>query len=510
MAAKFSTIKKLSILICICSLIAISFGPSMSQAEESQDSMLMLWTPIAYPKAVVFISPTTEQCGNGLEGLLEGRCGQIPFTGLINTLSPCSVDDRVSCIKGLEIKTANTPWQAATYVGTTSPSGTTWESFPSLDLGPSNDSSIFATTDKSGKNVLWHTTISYRISLADIKAGSNGPSQYDISVKPVKQISASECVWQNQLEALTLIAGSGPDFRNYCYERLGQPSSFNARLVLTLRHEPTGWITSRLQQFGAQIKKHTDGSGRIDLVLEGMNTVFPVASLTISNSDADRKEKLCSVDYIALTSWRCNNDRSWKGTYLFNTAGSAGEQNKASFLSLVDVFPELNQATFDHLSWSLLINMKKVDQINSCQLPSGIYGVVGGNAMVIDESIPIWDQATQTLEFGVASPHHLANGQVARGFYELQLNEQVAKCLWGTKISPTYFSLSVVDENGQSKVAAATVAVKNGMVIFRATGFTYSSAKLKVSLKKLICVKNGVAKIQAKKATTCPKGWKKK
>ena len=86
MAAKFSTIKKLSILICICSLIAISFGPSMSQAEESQDSMLMLWTPISYPKAVVFISPTTEQCGNGLEGLLEGRCGQIPFTGLINTM----------------------------------------------------------------------------------------------------------------------------------------------------------------------------------------------------------------------------------------------------------------------------------------------------------------------------------------------------------------------------------------------------------------------------------------
>ena len=130
--------------------------------------------------------------------------------------------------------------------------------------------------------------------------------------------------------------------------------------------------------------------------------------------------------------------------------------------------------------------------------------------MVIDESIPTWDQATQTLEFGVASPHYLANGQVARGFYEMQLNEQVAKCLWGTKITPTNFNLSVVDENGQSKVATATVAVQNGMVIFRATGFTYSSAKLKVSLKKLICTKNGVAKIQAKNAMTCPKGWKKK
>jgi hypothetical protein len=428
----------------------------------------------------------------------------------MNTLSPCSVDDRVSCIKGLEVKAANTPWQTATYVGPTSPSKTTWESFPSLDLGPSNDSSIFTTTDKSGKNVLWHTTISYRISLADIKAGSTGPSQFDISVKPVKQISASECVWQNQLGALILIAGSGPDFRNYCYERISQPSSFKARLILTLRHEPAGWITSRLQQFGAQIKKHTDGSGLVDLTLEGMNTAFPVASFTISDSDVDRKAKFCSATNIAMSSWRCNSNSPWRGNYLFNTAGSSGDQSKASFLSLVEIFPELNQATFDTLSWSLLINMKKVDQINSCQLPSGIYGVVGGNAMVIDESIPIWDQATQTLEFGVASPHYLANGQVARGFYEMQLNEQVAKCLWGTKLAPTNFNLSVVDENGQSKVAAATVAVQNGMVVFRATGFTYSSAKLKVSLKKLICVKNGAAKIQAKKLTTCPKGWKKK
>ena len=515
MAAKFSTVKKLSVLICVCSLIAVSFAPNVSQAEESQDSLLMVWAPIAWPtaQANAYDNSTKKSvlCENLLlEELVERRCGPYSLNGVMNTLTPCSVDARVSCIKSLEIKLANEPWQAANYLGPMSPSYQKWESIPSLDLGSSNDSSIFTTTNKSGKVVLWHTTISYLLQTADVKAGATGPSQFEISIKPVRRISVSECVWQTRLESLYLLAGSGPNFRDYCYERLQQPALFNARLVLTLRHEPAGWITSHLQQFGAQIKKYTDGSGRIDLTLEGMNATIPVASLTIANNDADRKAIYCSIDNAALTSQRCNSKNTWLGLYLFNTAGRSGVQAKASFLSLVDKFPELNQSTFDAISWSLLINMKNVDQINSCQLPSGIYGVIGGNAMAIDESIPLWDQATQTLEFGVASPHYRSNGEINRGFYEMQLNKRVAKCLWGTKIIPTNFSLSVVDENGQSRVATATVTVQNEMVIFRATGFMYSSVKLKVSLKKLVCVKNGVSKIQVKTATSCPKGWKKK
>ena len=54
MAAKFSTVKKLSVLICVCSLIAVSFAPNVSQAEESQDSLLMVWAPIAWPTAQAY------------------------------------------------------------------------------------------------------------------------------------------------------------------------------------------------------------------------------------------------------------------------------------------------------------------------------------------------------------------------------------------------------------------------------------------------------------------------
>ena len=134
--------------------------------------------------------------------------------------------------------------------------------------------------------------------------------------------------------------------------------------------------------------------------------------------------------------------------------------------------------------------------------------------MLISDDIPYWNSTTQTVEFTVASPHYRPNGEVAKGFYEMQLNEEVARCLWGTRVTPQNVSFSLFDDEGETKVAVATVAVRNGAVIFRASGYTYSITKLQVSLKKSLsrirCVKSGVTKLQPKKATTCPKGWRKK
>ena len=101
----------------------------------------------------------------------------------------------------------------------------------------------------------------------------------------------------------------------------------------------------------------------------------------------------------------------------------------------------------------------------------------------------------------------------------MQINEKVAQCLWGTKITPQNVSLAVVDDNGQSKVAAATISSGNGMIAFRASGFTYSSTTLRASFnsaqslktnKRLTCLKGRKTKLQPHGTTKCPKGWRKK
>ena len=148
--------------------------------------------------------------------------------------------------------------------------------------------------------------------------------------------------------------------------------------------------------------------------------------------------------------------------------------------------------------------------------------MIGGNALLVSSSIPIWNTATQTLEFSVASPHFRTDGQIAQGFYEMQINEKVAQCLWGTTITPQNVGISVLDENGKSKISTATIAVNNGMIIFRATGFSYSTTTIKASFKKetgvmpnsnvkrLTCTKGRISKVQPRGITKCPKGWKKK
>ena len=505
-------ISKFLALVCLSSLFAVSALPSVSHAEEAEESLLMVWAPASWPKAYAYgndsKTKSIQTCADGLDGLTEGRCGSLPFSHLNNNMSPCSVDGNVSCIKKLELQLPNENWQTATYLGPMSPSTTKWTSFTNIDLGPTSDASLFTSTSKSGIKTLWMAVAAYSFTSAEISSGTTGPSEFGISIFPIRHISASECTWETKWEALLLIAGNVQNFREYCYERLQQPSTFDARLTLTLKREPTGWVTSYLQKFDAKTTKYDDGSGRVDLTLEGSNVSFPVTSIEINKGDSERHERLCATDpeFAQI----CAEKFSWNITYLFRTIGSRLGRSKEKFLTFFKQFPELDRAKFETRTWSLSINMKNEDKINSCSAPKGIYGVVGGNAMVIDESVPIWNASTQTLEFGVASPHYKSDGQVARGFYEMQLNEQVAKCLWGTKVTPANVSLSVLDENGDSKVATAAISVKNGMVIFRATGFTYSSTKLSVSLKKLVCVKNGLTKTQPKGKTTCPKGWKKK
>ena len=500
------TFKRFISIICLSSLFAVTAIPTAGNAIDTTDSQIMVWAPIVWPKVQAF--GNQGWCVDGLEGLLDGKCGQATFGSLTNNMSPCAVDSSVSCIKKIEFQLTDGLWQKATYLGPMSPSYSNWSSFPEIDLGPSSHASLYTTTNLSGEKVVWMVVIGYTFTASEIKSGTTGPSEFGISIFPVRHISASECSWQTTWEQLLLIAGAVMNFKDYCYERLKQPSIYSARLLLTLKNEPRGWVTSYLQNFNATVTKSISGSSGFDLMVEGSNVIFPVASFEIAKDDLTRQEKLCSVD--TEFSNYCNGKFPWKSATFFHTIGSRQTRSKAKYLSFLEQFPELDQAKFDSRTWSMWINMKNEEKINSCSAPKGIYGVVGGNAMVIDDSIPIWNASTQTLEFGVASPHYKSDGQVARGFYEMQLNEQVAKCLWGTKVTPANVSLSVLDENGDSKVATAAISVKNGMVIFRATGFTYSSTKLSVSLKKLVCVKNGLTKTQPKGKTTCPKGWKKK
>jgi hypothetical protein len=347
--------------------------------------------------------------------------------------------------------------------------------------------------------------VDYRFASTDI--ADPGKRSYNVSVVPVERRATGACsryIYINELE---------------CYQILDISTSFKARLTFDLRYKPSGWINTYLQGATAKSLPSPSNPGRYDFSVEGQATLIPSSSVSVSYSNVERRERLCAT-WSSQTGF-CSPDNTMSWGIPYNTLGGQGIPRKSlfeNFTKYVGLFPELDKATAENQFWTFTFATSETPSADSCVQQSGIYGLAGGNSMVIGDEIPIWNTMTKSLEFTVASPHYRPNGETAQGFYEMQLNQQVANCLWGTKITPLNVSLSVLDAQGDAKVASSQVTVKDGVVIFRATGFTYSTTKLRATLKgttkvratQLVCSKKGITKIQPKRVTSCPKGWKKK
>jgi hypothetical protein len=454
-------------------------------------------------------------CKDGLPGLANGKCGDenLDFGSLSNTMADCTLAPSVSCIASLEIFQGQA-WARTAYLGPVSDTPVRsqrplprWDAFPDLDIGPSNHSAVYSMESSIPELRLWVVTVDYRFSSSDI--ASPDQRSYRVNVAPVARrtpisaCSGTRSIFINEVE---------------CYQVLDIPKGFRARLTLDLRHKPSGWINTYLQSAAAQSQPDKSQTGRYVLSIEGTTTLIPSASLSVPYSNVERRERLCATWPQRSGFCGPENTMSWGVTY--NTLGGQGIPRKFlfdNFTKYVGIFPELDTATAENQFWVFSFSTSDAPQTESCAKQDGIYGLAGGNSMVISDEIPLWNAATTALEFTVASPHYRPNGDTAQGFYEMQLNQKVANCLWGTKITPTNVTLSILDAQGEAKVATSQVSVKDGVVIFRATGFTYSTTKLRATLKgaakvkssQLVCSRNGITKVQPRNVKKCPNGWKK-
>ena len=185
---------------------------------------------------------------------------------------------------------------------------------------------------------------------------------------------------------------------------------------------------------------------------------------------------------------------------------------------------------------SLMTNFNSGVIGNTCgQNLDQFTGIVSTNSTQYLAGPPVFNKATDELEYKVAGPHLLPNGELSRGTYDLTLRSDFAKCLYG--ISGTSFraTISVISDNGQSVNAVTTVGEKNGWVNLSAKGFTYSSPTIKVKLsqdapspapsasptpsatakpvavkKSITCVKGKTTKKVTAVNPKCPIGYKKK
>ena len=93
---------------------------------------------------------------------------------------------------------------------------------------------------------------------------------------------------------------------------------------------------------------------------------------------------------------------------------------------------------------------------------------------------PIWNAASESLEFSIFAPHKKADGTLNTGFFKLWASEKFLDCKYPTNTltkSPA-LSVQVLYEDGTASVISTDVRKSNGQIFFSAAGFHFSSPKV--------------------------------
>lgn len=97
-------------------------------------------------------------------------------------------------------------------------------------------------------------------------------------------------------------------------------------------------------------------------------------------------------------------------------------------------------------------------------------------------STPVWDEATQSLNWAAGAPHFAPDGvTVNKGFYKASIPANDALLLWGLsnpRDAVSALTISVVEEAGNPAVAVKKISYINGNIVIDVSGFEYSKPKL--------------------------------
>ena len=150
-------------------------------------------------------------------------------------------------------------------------------------------------------------------------------------------------------------------------------------------------------------------------------------------------------------------------------------------------------------------------------------GVISTNATVFVQGPPKLD-SDGNLDFQIAATSLKENGEVNLGTYNLSIADGVARCIWGSSSLGIGASISVITQEGVKQIATTSMGKSEGQLNFAASGFHYSTNKIRISLgakgenstsdaprkSSLTCVKGKVTKKVTAVKPKCPVGYKKK
>ena len=120
----------------------------------------------------------------------------------------------------------------------------------------------------------------------------------------------------------------------------------------------------------------------------------------------------------------------------------------------------------------------------NCVSGKGFTGVIGTNAVVYSDGPPKFDKDEQSLNYTVGASHLDSKGELFKGYYQLNLRSDVARCLYGFGSAPIQAKIEVSSSDGTPSVATTVINEKDGWLKMTAGGFTFSTPSIKVKLSQ--------------------------
>jgi hypothetical protein len=304
----------------------------------------------------------------------------------------------------------------------------------------------------------------------------------------------------------------------YCGQQTVFDEGTRVKVDLRLTNELGGWFHGRIKDPLITIEKDTAVSNLVSVDAEAI--MIP------------RLTHVAELNSLDATEKRIFSQTFWGGAAPRDLlAGPQADDGEKGFTFLSELREKVGDAAAGSTSaWNF--NSIKAGSGSACLNQTGkVLGIVSTNATVFESTAPQFIDGQ--LAYKVSGLHYKKDKKTENlGTYDLVINSDVARCLYGFTKAPISASVSIT--GGSDQIIATTVVnEKNGWLKLAAYGFTYSEKVLQVKLTQevvvqptptatatpkpvvakkvtITCVKGKTSKKVTAVKPKCPTGFKKK
>lgn len=276
-----------------------------------------------------------------------------------------------------------------------------------------------------------------------------------------------------------------------CYIPQAFPTGITFGMKLRLSHSLYGWLHGRFADPEISLDPNPASQDGVDLTIIGKPIKVPVISGFIKSATAPAK----ILKYFEETPrWGAASgpgisvDRNGpleKVTILHNHFDPSSQ----TFTELNDWLDLLGDISAAEPSYWLVQTIVggNSDQVAKCTKDSkNLAGVVSTNATAYLPGPPVFDETEQTLDYKVLAPHYTKKKEIFLGTYNLVINGDIARCIYGFTQAPISASVAVVSSEGSSRVATTVVSQDERFVKLSALGFEFSTPIVKVKMTQAV------------------------